>query len=286
MSDQPDLVALFPWLAEHAATAIRLNPAPSASPLAPAASKIGGRFLWPAEVAWPVCTARETAPVPSEEEFGALAALWEGAHPGEDAAALVQRFAEHARALRQQHHESYRPLVQLRRDEFPTFPFPGEADIFQLFWCPQPHIATPAHIAIWRREKDAGSIASRQVEAPEHGLAPEPVTEYPMSVEFETSFRRELDEKLTGAAMRVTAGGVRRLMTGSQYYDDTLSVVRGSKLFGYVRWKSDPGNARCDCGRPMGLLLTVSAEEASQDLLVFWCPVCPGPKLRSYVQTL
>lgn len=67
-----DLEAVWPWIKPHRRTAIRLHPEPGAHPLPPAASKIGGAFLWPSNEAWPHCRERDPhyeTPKQSWDEF-------------------------------------------------------------------------------------------------------------------------------------------------------------------------------------------------------------------------
>ncbi|MBM3796520.1 MAG: hypothetical protein FJW31_21220 [Acidobacteria bacterium] len=52
-----DITQQFGWLAEFAASAIRLHPR-RARNLPVHVSKMGGLFLWPRQVPWPVCRAR------------------------------------------------------------------------------------------------------------------------------------------------------------------------------------------------------------------------------------
>lgn len=54
-----DIEQPWPWIKDYRRTAIRLHPELSAAPLPPAASKLGGTFLWPSRERWPYCTERD-----------------------------------------------------------------------------------------------------------------------------------------------------------------------------------------------------------------------------------
>ena len=171
-----DLEQTWPWIKSYRRTAIRLHPEASAQPLPPAASKIGGAFLWPSNEAWPFCRERDP-----EHEINAQ--TWEDfrehqrefklmermVKPGTNLKQTAQQFeqmferekakglppltsaeaAEACKALdemnarmaqmRLPHHTAYLPVIQLRRDEFPELLWPTGKDVFQLLWCPRVH---------------------------------------------------------------------------------------------------------------------------------------------------
>src|SRR3954468_3599301 len=93
-----DIAALFPELAPLAKQTIRLHPRPGPEPPANA-SKLGGHILWPADEPWPLCIEPEEDPdEPTEPP----------------------------------HDHLYIPILQLRRDDIPEFPFRDGTDLFQL----------------------------------------------------------------------------------------------------------------------------------------------------------
>jgi hypothetical protein len=138
------------------------------------------------------------------------------------------------------------------------------------------------------------------VKLSECGLRAEYTTEYPVTASFEAHFRAELDQWEEG---------------GATVYDEQLSAAPGVKLFGYPRWIGDAATPFCDCGRMMNLLVTVDGEEAGARgmaaerwlpveergaggpvnshgfsigdpgaLFLFYCPICPGPKMKAVAQ--
>ena len=171
-----DLEQSWPWIKSYRRAAIRLHPEAVAQPLPPAASKIGGAFLWPSNEAWPFCRERDP-------EHEIKAQTWEDFREHQRDAKLTERMfkpgtnlkltapqfeqmferekakdlpqltsAELAAArktfdemnalmaqMKLPHHTAYLPVIQLRRDEFPELPWPSGKDIFQLLWCPRVH---------------------------------------------------------------------------------------------------------------------------------------------------
>lgn len=61
-----DIERAWPWIQAERRRVIRLHPERAAGPLPPAASKIGGTFLWPSREPWPYC--RETDPMDMPEK--------------------------------------------------------------------------------------------------------------------------------------------------------------------------------------------------------------------------
>jgi uncharacterized protein CbrC (UPF0167 family) len=322
-----DIVAHFEWLREFAATAIRLHPRRSAN-LPAHVSKMGGLFFWPRAVPWPVCHARDaedlfdlSRPEKLDElkvflghayELQRLAGFGAGS-PRETLNHWVNRQLEEVHELdrrgRNGHCQPYLPMLQLRRDEFPDFPFPNDADLFQLLWCPYVHFAGPPNeppgfLVFWRRLADIEDPllvephTADGIELFECRLSPECITEYPVSASFEAHFRADLQYWQPG---------------GAEVYDEALSAAPGVKLFGYPRWIGDAATPFCICGRMMKILVTIGSEEfgarpaelnrwkpaeesesnlshglsigVSGALYLFYCPACLGPRLQGIVQT-
>ncbi len=322
-----DILAHFDWLREFAATAIRLHPR-RASNLPVHISKMGGLFFWPRAVPWPVCHARDALDLydlSRPEKVDALKAFlghtyelqrlsgFAAGSPSEPMRSWVDRqlgeVHELERRRRNGHCQPYLPLLQLRREDFPTLPFPGDADLLQWLWYPYIHFNSPPNeqpgfLVFWRRQAD---IADPLLVEPSLGdgielfecrLDPEYITEFPVSASFEGHFRADLDQWQPGGAF---------------FYDDVLSAAPGVKLFGYPRWLDDAATPFCIGGRMMKLLVTIDVEEsgsrpASSDrwrpreepeqpqahgfslgemgaLFLFHCPICSGPRLQAIVQT-
>lgn len=323
-----DITAHFEWLREFAATAIRLHPRRSGN-LPVHISKMGGLFYWPRSVPWPVCHARDgvdlydlSRPEKLEElkiflghayELQRLSGFTGSAGSREPLRHWINRQLEEVHELerrgRNGHGQPYLPLLQLRRDDFPTLPFPFDADLFQLLWCPYVHFdgppaEQPGFMVFWRRQADivdpllAEPRMADGVELFECRLDPEYITEYPVSGSFEAHFREDLNYWEPG---------------GAEIYDDTLSAAPGVKLFGYPRWIGDAATPFCQCGRMMKILVTIDmdefgvrpssvnrwrpVEEGASNLshgfsigdpgalFLFHCPICPGPRLKAVVQT-
>jgi len=131
------------------------------------------------------------------------------------------------------HSQPYLPLLQLRREEFSMLPYPADADLFQLLWCPYVHFEGPPNeppgfLAFWRREADIADPLLVEPPKPdgielfECRFNAEYITEYPVSASFEAHFREDLD----------------------QWHEDATSVC-------LRRPHSFPGWWRCGClGRP------------------------------------
>lgn len=321
-----DIVEHFEWLREFAAPAVRLHPRRAAN-LPVHVSKMGGLFFWPRSVPWPVCHARDAEDLfdlSRPEKLDELKVFLGHAYELQRLAGFgsltskeplnhwvnrqLQEVHELDRRGRNGHCQPYLPMLQLRRDEFPTLPFPNDSDLFQLLWCPYVHFEgppdePPGFLAFWRRQADIGDpllIEPRQgdgVEMYECRLDPEHIIEYPVSGSFEAHFRVDLDCWQPG---------------GAEAYDSLLSAAPGVKVFGYPRWINDAATPFCICGRMMKILVTIDSEECggrtgSTDrwrpaeeteappshglsfgdpgaLYLFHCPICPGPRLQAVVQ--
>ena len=172
-----DILGHFEWLREFAASAIRLHPRRAAN-LPVHISKMGGLFFWPRAVPWPVCHARDaqdlydlSRPEKLDELKAFLGHTYElqrlsGFAAGSPAEPMRQWVArqlgevhELERRGRNGHCQPYLPLLQLRREDFPTLPFPGDCDLFQLLWCPYIHFngppnEQPGFLVFWRRQAD------------------------------------------------------------------------------------------------------------------------------------
>jgi hypothetical protein len=232
-----DVIALFPDLAGLAERTVRLHPRRGPEP-AVNASKLGGRFLWPAGEEWPVCTEPE----------------WR--REGDDSPP---------------HEHLFVPVLQLRRDDFPELHFPGDADLFQLLWCPNDHEITlsPVCRVFWRKEAEVTDpLIWMSAPAPVEEeylprpccLHPERVTEYPGPGELPDDLAEVIRRWEVDCGQEAT-------------YELELSVAPGTKLGGYVDWIQGAGIPHCECGHPMEHLLTVASSEFSGGGWQRWCPM-------------
>lgn len=232
-----DVAALIPEFASLAKQTVRLHPRPGPEPGANA-SKLGGRILWPADEPWPICTEPE----------------WR--REGDTSPP---------------HQHIYIPILQLRRDEFPELAFPGDADLFQLLWCPNFHeepFLIPVCRVFWRRASD---VANPRNEMPQPTpsnreflpracvLHPERVTEYPS--------QSELSEEANALIERWEA---EQEEEGIYYYG--LSTAPGTKLGGYVNWIQNAWVPTCARGHDMEHLLTIASTEIFGGEWQRWCP--------------
>jgi hypothetical protein len=233
-----DVTTIVPELAERAKTTVRLHPRYGREP-APDASKIGGRFLWPEEELWPRC---------------------------------------------EEHAIPYVTVLQLRAEEYPELEFPPDADLFQLLWCPRDHEMWIKPAAFWRRR---ANVKNALAAPPQHAdvfmnyvpvpcvLLPERVTEFPGVEELPEETRRRLAE---GLKARQIPGPTDRTIESQvlefyqDYYEIALSVCPGTKVGGYVRWDQSPQVPKCDCGRAMDHLVTISSDEFDGASYVRWLP--------------
>ena len=252
-----DILQVEPRLREFAKTAIRLHPRRGDVP-DPAASKIGGLFLWPESEPWP------SVPNPGEPDW------YEGAGwPLEDAEVPLM------------------PLVQLRADEFPEVEFPAGKNLLQLFWCPVHHSA-PIFVAkpylFWRSCAEVAVPRSQPPSLPEWNsmnmfavqpcqISPERVPEYISSSELsglsregdpvgKEIWRTILDWK---GEYRVTDNGQPvddNTLSGCSYYQQLLSTCLGTKVQGYADWiQFSHWPIVCQCGARMEHLLSISTGE-------------------------
>jgi hypothetical protein len=232
-----DVAALFPEMAALAKQTVRLHPRPGPEPVVNA-SKLGGQILWPADEEWPVCTEPEWR---REEDTSPP------------------------------HQHIYIPVLQLRRDEFPELEFPGDADLFQLLWCPNDHedpFIAPVCKVYWRKEAEVTEpVADMPHPAPVEAdylpqvccLHPERVVEYPD--------QGELSDDL-GAQLQ---GWEAKHEEWDTYFSE-LSTAPGTKLGGHEHWIQSAWVPDCECGHEMEHLLTIASSEIFGREWQRWCP--------------
>lgn len=233
-----DIAAEIPAFAALAKQTVRLHPRSGPEPPANA-SKFGGRFLWPQDEPWPICTEPE----------------WEWEEP-----------------ISPPHKHVYIPVLQLRRDEFPELDFPEGTDLFQLLWCPNDHevsVCAPVCKVLWRAEAEITTPLG-QIPYPTPieedyrphpcQLHPERVTEYPDG--------NELPEALSGILQQWEAEN-----ENESIYFSELSTAPGTKLGGYPHWIQGSWIPDCDCGHAMEHLLTIASLDFFGREWLRWCPI-------------
>jgi hypothetical protein len=178
-------------------------------------------------------------------------------------------------------------VLQLRRDDAPELGFRGDADLFQLLWCPNDHenidpYYAPASQVFWRKRAD---IQNALTSMPPLGvneelyvpapcvLHPERVAEYPDLFVITQSFpalRKKIRSSAELANAVKTIPGVN--FNADQLYQYWLSVASGTKVGGHPEWIQDPEPPDCRCGRQMEYLLTIASDECDGGTWGRWCP--------------
>ena len=241
-----NVLEFWPELAATEKTAVRLHPR-RGKVADPAASKLGGTFLWPKGEPWPVCD--ECGP-PDEDD------------PEE---AMLDRLV---------------PVLQLRADDFPELAFPMGCDLFQLFWCPREddHTAsaldTVKPFVFWRDSRRVREPHSRMPKLPKPGEEPEDFVPFPCRLYSERITEhllrgwREMDESVLARLGEVSDG-----KDAYDLIEENLGVCPGLKLGGHPRFVARFEVPVCECGRPMDHLLTIPDGEWNGDLPNRWCPL-------------
>lgn len=195
-------------------------------------SKMGPPIVWPVGEAWPRCASADC-----DCGGGALA-----------------------------------PILQLRKEDVPGMPFPKNADMFQLLWCPHdPAGIGPFTRGFWRNSSD-GRLAPHTSEPPEKAdgnlvarpceLHPESVRELPSIWDLSVDLRD-----------RIAAYDAARSAGGEPVYQYLSSVAPGTKVGGHVSWIQDPSVPTCDRGHGMEHLLTIASVEFDGGSWPRWCAI-------------
>ncbi|MEV6306364.1 hypothetical protein AB0M02_43620 [Actinoplanes sp. NPDC051861] len=238
-----DVAALLPDLAPLARTTVRLHPRPGD----PAAgeSSLGGPLLWPAGEPWPMC----------------------------DGPKGYDHFDEPAEA-----EVPLAPVLQILAEDVPELPFPDDADVLQVLWCPFDHepFSSPRPQVRWRRRSEIGEVLAvtpaPDEEAQERHL-PDPCVLHPERVVEYPSW--DLPDELWDEIARMDEA------TGESYEND-LSVASGTKIGGYPGWTQNPHWPVCECGSRMEHLLTVASWEFSRGDEKRWIPVEDRPAMAGW----
>ncbi|WP_371784850.1 hypothetical protein [Streptosporangium subroseum] len=178
-------------------------------------------------------------------------------------------------------------VAQFYARDIPEAPFPKDADLLQVLWCPNEHdlydIWGPAPHLIWRRTNDLVDVLAEPSmphhatpDSPHHApaatlsreaylprpciLHPERVTEYPYLEELPEQLQTALDEwdDQTG-----------------RHYQSLLSIAPGYKIGGRESWHlTDMYELPCNvCGTETQPLLTIASSEWDGDSQPRWQPL-------------
>ena len=224
-----DIATAIPELTRHVRRTVRLHPRRGEPGLD--ASKIGGRFLWPADEPWPNCEEHGSSLVP-----------------------VLQLRADDV------------PELGFRNDSdlFQLLWCPNSHERLE------PHYA-PMSRAYWRRRPLVGDLLGEPPPPGpvEDWYLPAPcelhlerVDEYPHAFQL-ADFHPELwavvesSQALSAAIPTIKEFGFDDPGTLYQYW---LSVADGTKVAGHPNWHWDPVIPRCVCGGPMEYLLTIACE--------------------------
>ncbi|WP_328915222.1 MULTISPECIES: hypothetical protein [unclassified Streptomyces] len=266
-----DVTSVFPELAAHARTTVRLHPVP-ANP-GPRESSVGGPPAWPENEAWPTCPGGRHPrhgpphrPVNVRGERSTVFAYhgeitWDGIPPDTSWPLL--------------------PVLQVFARDVPWYDgFPEGMDVLQILWCPFQHFYDDPTVPyngiagpwVQIRYRNTGDLGDRFLTPPEPVavgepgylptpclLRPEPVTEYPhpgvLGEEFEA--RVEEWEQATFADPEWPEDGEPR-------YSWDLSTAPGWKLGGHEPWNYHgyDGPVRCGtCGSAMRFVAAIASIE-------------------------
>jgi hypothetical protein len=275
-----DVLALFPDLAGHAATATRLHPRPGAPTTAD--SSIGGPLLWPAGEPWPVCEDGDHHYVHKLSRPASVRRAREimtGAQARAAATGAAYGLTDDERAeLAGDETPGLKPLLdqpipllpvaQLYRRDVPDFTGPGDSDLIQVLWCPLDHPEeghNPRPRVHWRRAADVTRPLASVPEPPMVAdrylpracvVHPEQIVEYP----YADLLPDDLNDRITAWEEE---NEDKEDEEHSIDYQFDLSLAPGFKVGGFANWSlTDPHPMNCaDCGTAMTLLFTAASYE-------------------------
>ncbi|HEX2907391.1 MAG TPA: DUF1963 domain-containing protein [Phototrophicaceae bacterium] len=236
-----NILEALPELAHQTVTTIRLHPRRGEF-LDPAASKIGGLFLWPEDEPWP------TMPSKRPEWWSGIRGEWEllDGTP----IPLV-------------------PVLQINARDVPDFPFPPGQDLMQLLWYPldgdePPYFCIPR--VFWR---NSTTITKSLTIMPLSPYADTIYVPHPCTLTFERVIEYPHIEDLSEEQFNRFKGWFETKNIecdeyaedecASSMYQFELSVCPGSKLGGYVAWIQRIEWQTCgSCGQQMEHLLSLT----------------------------
>jgi hypothetical protein len=226
-----DITERVPTLAPLAKIATRLHPR-RAIDSDPAASKIGGVFLWPRSEPWPRC----------DDPRHQTGVNGRGSATGGVYPMLVG-------------------VVQLNARDFPQVPFRPGTDLLQLLWCTTTEdvhddaYLFPKLFAYWR---DSKSVSDPIDAHPLPDFTETTNNHYPISCRFFPETVRELP-KPAGLYLLPNHEEIHAALTADErvwyQYQDDLCACPSTKLGGHPYWIQNDDTPDCACGNKMDFLL-------------------------------
>jgi hypothetical protein len=244
-----DVVQHVPALARYAKTTIRLHPRREFV-VDPAASKLGGQFLWPRSEPWPRCDdhRHQTGVGNRESPTGGISPILVGA-------------------------------IQLNARDFATIPFKPGCDLLQLLWCPTTEDAHDDDFEFskvftyWRNSKNI-SDPLPATPLPDYGETIR--NHFPISCSLHPEEVQEFPNLATLGKLPRTKGLREALASDKtlrEKYDGDLSACPSTKLGGYAYWVQNDDTPQCACGSMMEFLLQLGDWEYSNiDSSQRWIP--------------
>src|SRR5687767_12561336 len=234
-----DIAKAIPDLKPFARTTVRLHPRRGTD--ADDGSRIGGRFLWPANEAWPEC--------------------------GEHRCALVtalQLRKEDVPEVRFRGDSDLLQVLWCPNDHEPEFgPRP------QVFWRKRTDVTT------LKSPSKAGRFNPEYVAQP-CVMSPERVIEYPDILELSEDLKRKIDRSDELKMVAIPDPPDRwwdTPKTARAVYQCWLSTAHGTKVGGYPDWIQDPEYPSCSCGGTMEHVVTFASSEFDAISWGRWLPL-------------
>lgn len=244
-----DIVARVPALGPLAKMTTRLHPRRAAI-TDPAASKLGGTFLWPKSDPWPRCddTRHQTG-------IDARGSATEGVCP-----LLVG-------------------AVQLNARDFPQVPFKPGTDLLQLLWCPTTEdvhdeaCMFPKLFAYWR---DSKSVTDPIAAHPLPDFTETIHNHFPVSCRFHPEVVHELPTP-AGFYNHPKHDEIHSALVADEtiwyQYQGELCACPGTKLGGHPYWIQNDDTPDCVCGERMEFLMQLwDWEYTNMDSTQRWIP--------------
>ncbi|MGW0787439.1 hypothetical protein ACWD04_04105 [Streptomyces sp. NPDC002911] len=262
---------------------------------------MAGPLLWPADEAWPVCTAvhrKGTGHLLSDVRLRRrILNDSRGRERTEDEQRLLDGIPEdtHVPGLHDDDPLPMLAVAQLYAREIPDLVGPEGHDLLQVFWCPfEVHgdARTIDVVLKWRRSTDIGTVLTPQPEPPVVGrrecvptvcvVHPEQVVEHEYLGLLDEKLQEEigaweeglLDEEeedgfsspgsyATYEEYEAAMAVARAAEPEETDYMSDLSIAPGWKVGGFASWHlTDPAPVDCEvCGAAMPPLLTVDKWE-------------------------
>ncbi|MFE3502727.1 hypothetical protein [Kitasatospora sp. NPDC059160] len=266
-----DVTSVFPELAAHARTAVRLHPVPAVP--GPGDSSVGGAPAWPADEAWPTCPG------------GRHPRHRQPHRPANVRGERSTRFAYHGEitwdGIPADTSWPLLPVLQVYARDVPGYDgFPEGTDVLQILWCPFQHVyddptAPRNGVAgpwVQVRYRSTGDLGERFLTPPEPVavgepgylptpclLRPEPVTEYPHPGLLGEGFEDRVEAWETA-----TFGDPDDPEEYDPRYSWDLSTAPGWKLGGHEPWNHQGyhGPLRCGaCDSAMRFVAAIATDE-------------------------